>query len=561
MVPPGTPRAAYTAGRHSPRVGAAGARADAAAAFGAGGADPSAEALVGWEAAGPRAAAAAGGGGGAGGGGSGTAARLALARSLPPPLALLRPSAPAATLVSRGSREGVTPRSRASKLDDVLGALVASRGGNGLAPRSRGSGSVAVYSPGASALSSSSQQLPSPMPPATPGDAARAAAAAAAAEPFARRAGAGAPPSPGKSPSRARGGGFGSGGAAANYSFMNSEESASGGGGGRGGGGGGGGGTPSPRALSARSGGTGATPRTAGSPRPHPSEILVGPASVRDASGVLRGVTRADAVERVAGLRSPGLVRMRSGEEVVKLAAVQARAMYRLHAHWDVDLTHNFVSAGEWAAMNFTGRTQAAGRYAAVAAPEGARAGRSPPQQQQPAAAGSGGRPASGFAPPPHEPTALGAALQAREAAAFGAAAPPPTPLRAAAAAAAPRGGPSPPPPPPPAGEAAVGARLAAWEVAHAGALHAPEGLPKRELRDKIWASGVAPALGFASRARLDECGNKAALLTALHRIPATKRMAALYEGGRGWATLPAREELPQSTWSRATFAGGAQRQ
>jgi hypothetical protein len=99
-----------------------------------------------------------------------------------------------------------------------------------------------------------------------------------------------------------------------------------------------------------------------------------------------------------------------------------------------------------------------------------------------------------------------------------------------------------------------VGEGLAAWEAAHAGALHDPESLPKRVLRDKIWASGVAPQLGFATRERLEACGSKAALLTAFNRIPATKRMAALLEGGRGWATLPSAQELPHSTWRKSSF-------
>jgi hypothetical protein len=562
MVPPGTPRANHARGRHSPRVGAGGARADAAASFAAGAADRSAAALLAWEASGPRAA-------GGGGGGGGGAARHALACALPPPVALLRPSAPAAMLVSRGSRGGVTPRARSSRLDDVLSALSVSRGGGGGGGRSRGSGSVAPpCSPGGSALSTSS--LPSPLP-ATPHEAATRAAAAARA-----RSPGGAPASPGKPPSSARGGGFGSGGASAHYSYLSADEAESAREGqppppppqlqlrlpSR---------EPSPR-PSIRSAGTRCTSVGGGaSPRLHASEILVGPASARDASGVLRGVTRADVVERVSGLRSPGLVRMRSGEEVLALAALQARATYRLHAHWDVDLTHNFVSAGQWAAMNFKGRTPAPGPagYAVVAAKEtaveGLLAARSPG-----ALPPGGGRPASraGFAPAapaapaaaqphPHSPTALGAALQAREATLFGGVAPPPTPLRPRAASSLH----SPPPPPPaapvPAGSeaAAVGPGLAAWESAHSGALNDPEHLPKRELREKVWASGVAAQLGFATRKQLDECGSKPALLSAVKRIPAAKRTAALLEGGRGWATLPSAQELPQSTWSRATFA------
>jgi peptide/nickel transport system substrate-binding protein len=61
---------------------------------------------------------------------------------------------------------------------------------------------------------------------------------------------------------------------------------------------------------------------------------------------------------------------------------------------------------------------------------------------------------------------------------------------------------------------------------------------------NKIADSGVAPQLGFRDGAALDAAG-KPHLLSAYKRIASTKRMAALLEGGRGWATLP-----PMDTYS-----------
>ena len=97
--------------------------------------------------------------------------------------------------------------------------------------------------------------------------------------------------------------------------------------------------------------------------------ILVGPASERDASGVLRGVTRADIVSRVSGLRSPGLVRMRSGQELISLASVQARAIRRLDANHNTDLTHGWIHEGTWPELNLGGSTLSPTRRKAVPIP------------------------------------------------------------------------------------------------------------------------------------------------------------------------------------------------
>lgn len=253
----------------------------------------------------------------------------ALVSSLPPPAPFLRPSASAHAFVSRGSSEGLTPRLRTSKLDAALGRLLAARGGGGVP------GSAAPASVGAqSSWGGGSVQLALPAAAAaalTPGDAA--AALASLGSPLA---------------------GLARGSVSARSS-ASSPRSASG--------------SASPRVRAAGGASPGKAPGGSLWDRSSAAPILVGPASDRDASGVLRGVTRADAIERVSGLRSPGLVRMRSGRELLAMATVQARAIRRLDANHDTDLTAGWVLEGKWPALNLSGNTLSPTRRAALPRP------------------------------------------------------------------------------------------------------------------------------------------------------------------------------------------------
>ena len=95
-----------------------------------------------------------------------------------------------------------------------------------------------------------------------------------------------------------------------------------------------------------------------------------------------------------------------------------------------------------------------------------------------------------------------------------------------------------------------MGDALGEWEAAHASLVNDPASWPKRVLQSKVAESGLAQMLGFKDGTAL-EAASKQHLLSAYKRIPSVKRMAALMEGGRGWATLPPPEALPRSTYSK----------
>ena len=570
MVPPGTPRRVHTPGSTTkqPRAGGTGGTGTTNLLE-----DASAQAALRWA---PQAAP----------GEPPSAAATALLSALPPPLPLLAVTCPnPSTFVSRASRGAVSPRGRASKLDAVMERFLGERavgggeggsvGGGGLlgttTPRAgtpsasspRGSG-FALLPPPSSPLSHHSARHAAAHRASTPGDAARAAAAAAAGLPHpGKQPSSSSPPRSPRSP-RSTPLTDSAGDSSLSTSSTSSSSSSS---------------IHSLLSLTAQ--------RKAGGGL-HSSEILVGPASARTAAGVLAGVTRASQHASVAGLRSnPGLVRMRSGAEVLSLAAVQARAMYRLHAAHDTDLTHGFIEEGVWAAMNFGGRTQSPRRYVQAPRPLGGGGGGSlrrgstggfevvaqteeegeeggssrtqrfvlPPHAQAAATASSGG--SAEAVAVSLQATALGRAMQSVHAGVlagegeggyYASYARESARTRAAAGSSGSSGSgsggtpPLAPPPQPPQqqeasaveGAAAVSA-LGQWESAHEGLLQDPGAWPKRKLRDKVRESGVAHLLGLGDEGAL-QGASKQALLSAFKRIGATRRMQDIYAGGRGWA-------------------------
>lgn len=102
------------------------------------------------------------------------------------------------------------------------------------------------------------------------------------------------------------------------------------------------------------------------------TEALAGavPVPVEDADGMRRTVQRTDIVQRVCGMRNPTLTRLRSGPELMDVATLQARQLRRLEPlHGGTDLTHKYITNGEWGNMNLTGDTLSPSRRIAMPRP------------------------------------------------------------------------------------------------------------------------------------------------------------------------------------------------
>ncbi len=421
------------------------------------------------------------GGGGAGAGPSPLAATLAATATregvdrgcvmdVPPQPSLLRPRvADPAALLSRGSRSGITPRAYSSALDRSLSALVATRAaaGGGGGDGEAGAG-LGAEGGGSTAPASSFDDLYSPM---------------------------------------AGGGGGGGGGGGASSSPSSSPRAAG------------------PSAAAASSTGRSFSP-------PH-----------------LGGATWTTRTTH-------SLARMQSGPALVQEAALQARFTYRAGPRHNVPLTHAFLEEGIWTTMNFKGDSRsptrrpldpsplpvaaagaggAGGRGAASASYGGGGGGVGDGDDSQveviggddeagpsspgfaPSRAGGGGVGVAGFPPLEEQRTALGGLLAERLEATTRPLPPEAFPATTAAATA-------------PITHASSGrfARemvdLDTFDSLHD--MGNPTHWPKKALRAKIAASGVADAIGLTPEllARAD----KATLLAAYERIPSTKRMLAV---------------------------------
>jgi hypothetical protein len=266
--------------------------------------------------------------------------------------------------------------------------------------------------------------------------------------------------------------------------------------------------------------------------------------------------------------KSYSLANMGHGRDMVREGALQARFTYRMGPRHDTDLNEGFVSQGTWGTMNFRGDTKSPQRRPLAASPVGAaselvlgagagmttgaggaRAGQSPSSPgfvptyttNSSSSSNSGGRAPEGFVPPVlTQKTAFGKLLEERA-------------VKASSYSASPSLTSSRPSLDIPLAHrrnfASEMSDLDQFDREHD--MGNPTHWPKKVLRAKIAASGVSEAIGMSAEAL--ERADKAALLAAYERIPATKRLLAMYSTGK-----PAADGASASSASASAGAGAA---